>query len=332
MTNQMQVTLRTIFLSILLMGFGVLLQSQTRYDSAPASFFLPDIPPAGNQVFAAGLVSTGLDEMGGVFTPDFREFYFTVRHKADYTAILYIRYEDGLWRYPEVVGFSGVYQDADPFITEDGCRMFFASTRPVEQDGAAADWNIWFVDRIDGVWQEPIFYSHNTNRNERFPTVSSRGELFYSVDDNSSLVTYDFLATNIWMAQPDSDGWQMPQILSGSVNSEWADYTPLISEDGQFLVFASNRAGGKGASDLYYCMRLSDGTWGEAINAGPEVNTSESEHYPSFTPDGKFLLFASDRKLLLSQNQVPLTYPILKRLGLGPGNGFNDIYFRKSLR
>jgi hypothetical protein len=314
------------------MGFGLLFRSQKRYDSAPASFFLPDIPLAVNQIFAGGLVSSGLDEMGGVFSSDFREFYFTVRHKADYTVILCVRYEGGLWRYPEVVSFSGLYQDADPFITEDGCRMFFSSTRPVGHDEKASDWNIWFVDRVDGVWQEPVFYSHNTSRNERSPTVSSRGDLFYSVDDNSSLVTYDFLATNIWMAQSDSDGWQMPLVLPRSVNSELADYSPFISMDGQFLVFASNRAGGLGASDLYYCSRLSDGTWGEAINAGPKINTSESEHYPSFTPDGKFLLFASDRKLLLPKNHEPLIFTILKRLGLGPGNGFNDIYYRKSLR
>jgi hypothetical protein len=331
-TNQMHVVLRTIVLSILLMGFGFLLRCQMRYDNAPASFFLSDIPSAVNQIFAAGLVSTGLDEMGGVFTPDFKEFYFTVRHSAAYAVILSIRYEDGFWRYPEVVPFSGLYLDADPFITADGRRMFFSSTRPVNHDGQASDWNIWLVDLVDGIWQEPMFYSHNTNRNERFPTVSSEGELFYSVDDNSTLVTYDFMATNIWMAQPNSDGWQMPQVLPGSVNSEWADYTPLISMDGQFLVFASNRAGGRGASDLYYCTRLPDGTWEAAVNAGPDVNSSESEHYPSFTPDGKFFLFASDRKLSLSVNHEPLTYSMLKRLGLGPGNGFNDIYVRKSLR
>jgi hypothetical protein len=328
----MRVVLRTIVLSILLMGFGFLLRAQRRYDNAPASFFLPDNPSVTNEVFAAGLVSTGLDEMGGVFTPDFREFYFTVRHNADYTAILCICYEDGLWRYPEVVSFSGFYRDADPYITADGCRMFFSSTRPASNDGQASDWNIWLVDRVDGIWQEPMPYRYNTSRNERFPTVSSEGELFYCVDDDSSLVTYDFMATNIWMAQPDSDGWLMPRILPASVNSEWADYTPLISMDGQFLVFASNRPGGLGASDLYYCLRLPDGTWEAAINAGPDVNSSESEHYPSFTPDGKFFLFASDRKLSISVNHEPLTYSILKRLGLGPGNGFNDIYVRKSLR
>ena len=60
------------------------------------------------------------------------------------------------------------------------------------------------------------------------------------------------------------------------------------------MYFVSNRPGGYGGKDIWYCRLIGDGVWSEAINAGPEVNTEGDESSPLLHADGKTLYFASD--------------------------------------
>ncbi len=68
---------------------------------------------------------------------------------------------------------------------------------------------------------------------------------------------------------------------------------PSISRDGKYLFFASDKPGGNGGSDLYYCEFI-NGEWSEPVNLGAKVNSSGSENYPFMHPSGK-LYFTSDR-------------------------------------
>ena len=68
---------------------------------------------------------------------------------------------------------------------------------------------------------------------------------------------------------------------------------PSISKDGKYLFFASDKPGGNGGSDLYYCEFI-NGEWSQPVNLGPKVNSSGSENYPFMHQSGK-LYFTSDR-------------------------------------
>ncbi len=65
-----------------------------------------------------------------------------------------------------------------------------------------------------------------------------------------------------------------------------------LSEDGNQLVFASDRPGGFGGLDLYISRKL-NGDWGSAINLGPQVNTQFNEDRPFLINKGKTLYFSS---------------------------------------
>ncbi|MBS4057362.1 MAG: OmpA family protein [Bacteroidales bacterium] len=67
---------------------------------------------------------------------------------------------------------------------------------------------------------------------------------------------------------------------------------PALSHDGKVLVFASDRPGGKGGMDLYYCTLNPDKSWSEPVNMRG-LNTSENEIFPSFDPGGN-IYFASN--------------------------------------
>jgi outer membrane protein OmpA-like peptidoglycan-associated protein/chitodextrinase len=68
--------------------------------------------------------------------------------------------------------------------------------------------------------------------------------------------------------------------------------TPVLSRDESRLYFASDKPGGFGGADLYYCTR-SNNDWEEPVNLGPAVKTSGNESFP-FISDGGDLIFASD--------------------------------------
>ncbi|GAO29102.1 PD40 domain-containing protein [Geofilum rubicundum] len=134
--------------------FGTSLCAQ-RYDANPSAFFLPDEASETAKIMASGFISTGLDELSGVFTPDYKEFYYTVSHRNEFSALLYTRYEGGIWRYPEVVEFSGRYPDADPFLSPCGEVLYFSSQRPAGENDSGGVWNIWQVKRDGGGWGIP---------------------------------------------------------------------------------------------------------------------------------------------------------------------------------
>ncbi|MBP6574964.1 MAG: OmpA family protein [Flavobacteriales bacterium] len=69
-----------------------------------------------------------------------------------------------------------------------------------------------------------------------------------------------------------------------------------IATNGQQLWFASDRPGGFGGSDLWYCQRGADGGWNTPMNAGGMVNTEGEETHPFISTLGD-LCFASDGHL-----------------------------------
>ncbi len=91
-------------------------------------------------------------------------------------------------------------------------------------------------------------------------------------------------------------------------NGEWLLRTPFdlinthfneggqsISPDGKYLIFtACERDGGYGSCDLYWSKRIGD-TWTKPKNFGPPVNTEYWESQPSFSADGKTIIFTSAR-------------------------------------
>lgn len=68
---------------------------------------------------------------------------------------------------------------------------------------------------------------------------------------------------------------------------------PALSPDGNILYFVSDMPGSIGKSDIWYCERMPDGSWGLPKNAGSTINTEEKEMFPHVDADGT-LYFSSD--------------------------------------
>lgn len=68
---------------------------------------------------------------------------------------------------------------------------------------------------------------------------------------------------------------------------------PALRPDGKSMIFASDRPGSLGQTDLFEVELKSDGTFGEVKNMGPSINTYGRETFPFVTKAGQ-LYFSSD--------------------------------------
>lgn len=81
-----------------------------------------------------------------------------------------------------------------------------------------------------------------------------------------------------------------PVFVSTDLNTNDEEANPVISPDGSFMIFESDRKGGQGGIDLYVTFRNGN-KWGPAINLGKEINTKGDEILPFV--DENFRLYYS---------------------------------------
>jgi WD40-like Beta Propeller Repeat len=294
------------------------------------------------RMFAEGTISTDLDEAGGVFSLDGKDFYFTV--VAPYTTsprfamICVSHFMSGRWQKPETVSFSGRYMDLGPHLSIDGSKLFFTSVRPIP-DSKGPRFRIWVSEKSPDGWSEPtplaapinLESSHNL---DAYPTGD--GGLYFTSDRDDPAGHF-----HIFLARFSDGKFQAPEKLGPEINSEYSESSPAISPDGNILVFTSSAspedqdkrrpqdliAAGKPypRQDLYVSVKR-NGLWTTARHLEHGINSSAEEVNPSFSPDGKFLFWGSEK----SQFEIP-TKPLqraqVERLWQTPLNGRANIYF-----
>ncbi len=96
-------------------------------------------------------------------------------------------------------------------------------------------------------------------------------------------------------AQRFSD-WGPPVNLGPTINSKYNEQRPAISRDNLSLYFISDRPGGFGDFDIWVSHRPTvDDPWGTPQDLGPNINTAAYESAPTFSPNGHWLFFGSNR-------------------------------------
>lgn len=90
--------------------------------------------------------------------------------------------------------------------------------------------------------------------------------------------------------------WSKPERIEG-INSEFNESSPFITPDKKVLYFSSNRPGGIGKHDLYFCNRLdySYKKWSEPQILEYPINTEHDEFLAFLTQNEKYLYFSSNR-------------------------------------
>jgi len=110
--------------------------------------------------------------------------------------------------------------------------------------------------------------------------------------------------------------------LGKSINSEYSEYVPVISQDGKTLyLFVLADPGNIGEGDIWYSTKLSDISWSPRKNIGKPLNNEASNFVISISPDNN-TLFLSRKYKVKGRNVVDngKGFSISKRLRVGWSN------------
>ena len=116
----------------------------------------------------------------------------------------------------------------------------------------------------------------------------------------AAIVFWSVSATLITDAQSrrrtEFSDWSAPVSIGAPINTEFDDNVPVLSTDEKTLYFTSNRPGTVGGEDIWVSKRQNKkAPWGDPVNLGPGINTPYTDRMRSLSPDGRIILFQSDR-------------------------------------
>jgi hypothetical protein len=294
-----------------------------------------DLPPYHSptpirepRLFAEGVVCTGDFESHPAFAPGGRTLYF-VKSTPDLRlgTIVYTRFVDGGWTIPRTASFSGKYNDADPFISSDGTRLYYASNRPPEDYIGAesvANMNLWVVERVsDTTWSAPKSLGPAVDgpASETFPTLAADGTLYFASDRAGGKGGVD-----LWRSRLVNGAYGAPDNLGDSVNTAANEIEPLIAPDQSWLVFtARGRTDSRGGADLYVSRSRGAG-WSRPRDLGDPIDSRGDDFSPHLSPDGEYFFWTSCRSFADQPADHALQYHEFLANIRRARNGLGDLY------
>ena len=147
-------------------------------------------------------------------------------------------------------------------------------------------------------WNNPGLLAKEitTGFNDGPATFNEEGTLIYysrnnSIENSMKNISDTSNKLGIYYAESVNGIWTDIKPFKWN-NAEYSYVTPALSPDGNRLYFSSDKPGGIGGMDLYYC-ELINNEWVSPVNLGPVINTAGNESFPFITGYGK-LYFASE--------------------------------------
>lgn len=183
---------------------------------------------------------------------------------------------------------SDSYSTAHPSISADGQWLFFVSDMP----GGFGGTDIYICKKEGEGWGKPenLGDKINTPGSEVFPYIRKDGALYFSSDGHTGFGGFDiFAATKTDLKYTEVKNLGLP------LNSATDDFGIVFNDDNTKGYFSSDRAGGKGADDIYSFTALN-----KFLTVSGKILLSKNLNDPAknagvmlMTEDGKVISIAT---------------------------------------
>ena len=254
------------------------------------------IPTDTPLVFAPGIISIDNYHSASItFNTDMTELVFNHRKPEERPNIYSMKLTDGKWSKPQPAPFSTNKENLDfhPRFTPKGDRLYFGSTRPINDTLKASNTRIrlhqWYVEKNEnGDWSEPILMGQpfvdiyimgavpSENGNLYFTSGTRVGAddegIYYAINQNGQYASIE----------------KMDDVINS--NGRFIAH-PFIAPDESYLIYDSEKATEPNNNDLFISFNQ-NGTWSKSYSLGPKINTKLAEGAATVSPDGKFLFFS----------------------------------------
>lgn len=152
---------------------------------------------------------------------------------------------------------------------------------------------LYKTDLVDSLWNTPSTVELNWKQKGY-----NMGTINFSTDGRTMYFTGcywpdSYGGCDLYYSKSIGASWLDPVNIGNQINTRTWESQPIISSDSKKLFFASKRAGGKGGSDIWMSIKLTNGNWSPPVNLGDSINTSKDEMAPFLHADGHTLFFAS---------------------------------------
>ncbi len=295
-------------------------------------FPLLDMKPPGKEpvIFAPGIVSDELINRDIAISPDGNEIFYSASTPGfNYSAIIQVKKENGIWGKPEVASFSRDprYRYLEPAFSRDGNILFFSSNMPRNPEGEISDNDIWAVKKNGDSWGIPYNLGPpvNSDGGEYFPSLTADGTIFFTRNRKDESTSYIYKST----FDKSSGLFSDPIKLPAEINCGTDRYNAFVAPDESFVVIpAEGVEDYVYGSNYYITYRLEDGKWTKPVNMGPVINSKRENGWSfSMSPDGKYIFFMAVRIPVKDDKQQNLSLEFMRnQIGL-PENGNADIYW-----
>jgi Tol biopolymer transport system component len=216
-------------------------------------------------------------------SPDGKEIFFVESNNEwkDFMIFYTQQQEDGSWTEPVKAPFLGELDGGlRPYFSPDGQRLYFISKWPR---------NVWMSKKTPDGWSTAVQLegpiSSDKIEHSAFETADNTLWFCSHREISESKGGCDLYYARI------EDGTFAQPVNVETLNTEHHDCAAVLSSNGKYLLFHSNRPGGIGGADLYVAVNDGNGNWSEPKNLGDQINTEGFEVIAHFSPDGKYILF-----------------------------------------
>jgi len=182
--------------------------------------------------------------------------------------------------HPLPKNINSKYNEYFPEITANNTLFF---TRLINNE------NIYFSHKKSHFWtnSKPLPPIINSAQQEGACTLSHDGKIMIFTRCNN------YSGCDLFITFKKDTSWTKPVRLPYPINTKYWESQPCLANNGHTLLFASNRPGGIGKTDIW-AVDFYNGKWQNLRNLGKPINTKGDEMSPFLHFDNHTLYFASN--------------------------------------
>jgi outer membrane protein OmpA-like peptidoglycan-associated protein len=207
----------------------------------------------------------------------------------------------------KIDALSSPAKEANITLSPNGRFIYFMSERggqawsEYNESLKKYDGDLWYAERVDGVWQKPIAMDEtiNTGSGEDEPNLTPDAQNVYFQSFRSG---WKNIGGPYFMAELHGKKWENLTGLGGPItsffNEQFAGFGEMIATDGSsfsptgtLFLFTCGKDY-KSPMDIFYARRSLEGVWTQVEKL--EVSTAKNERSVFVAADGKTIYFASN--------------------------------------